>query len=243
MKFFGQLGEDFVVYKFFDGNKSGFYVDVGASDGKRFSNSILFERLGWQGICVEAHPFYYSYCVKNRPNAKVYNCAVSNSNKKELTFHASKHGALSCLDPSVANNYKVAFKSFDGYVKKFPVRIESINSLLTKNKVDKVDYLTIDIEGTEIDALKSFDIDKYQPKLFVIEAMNKQKEMQLKRYMKQFGYQCGRKVGVNYFFCLEEDVTRLKQVGNPPKGSVVKVPHVLTKKEGIRKYEKWLSEK
>jgi len=54
-EYYSQHGEDFILDLIFDHKKSGFFVEVGCIDGLRFSNTLFFEKLGWKGICIEAH--------------------------------------------------------------------------------------------------------------------------------------------------------------------------------------------
>jgi len=58
VEFYSQNGEDFLLWSLFKGRKSGFYIDIGAFDGIHLSNSYYFEKNGWDGVCVEAHPEY-----------------------------------------------------------------------------------------------------------------------------------------------------------------------------------------
>ena len=59
----GQKCEDFLTNIIFK-NKPGVFIDVGAHDGVRFSNSYSYSQIGWKGICIEAHPDYYDLCKK-----------------------------------------------------------------------------------------------------------------------------------------------------------------------------------
>lgn len=238
--FFGQAYEDYLAYHFFGRRKHGFYVDVGASDGIRFSNSFVLEKRGWSGICVEAHPFYYNICKKNRKKAKVYNVAIGDTNGT-ATFYASKHGALSSLDPSAGKIFKKQFKAFKGYDKEIKMPVRTINSLLEENNVEKVDYITIDIEGTELDAMRGFDLSKYDPELLIIEACTPKRKDALIAYMQSRGYVYARPSGSNYIFCKTKEAKR-KLLRIPPiKKEQQKLrPHVLKKKEMIRAYNTWL---
>ena len=83
---FGQKCEDILVNLIFKNKKNGTFLDIGAHDGIRFSNSYGFSLLGWKGICVEAHPDYYNICNNNRKNnlTKIVNFACSNTNSEIL---------------------------------------------------------------------------------------------------------------------------------------------------------------
>jgi len=65
-RYYAKYGEDFVLWSFFNSQKHGFFVDIGAFDGVYLSNTYSFELRGWEGICVEANPEYTRLLNKNR---------------------------------------------------------------------------------------------------------------------------------------------------------------------------------
>ena len=70
---FSQHGEDSIAWSLFrDRQGPGYFVEVGALDGVRFSNTFSFERAGWRGVCVEAHRDYIERLRQNRPRNKCY---------------------------------------------------------------------------------------------------------------------------------------------------------------------------
>ena len=77
-KYYGQYGQDSIIKQFFDQKNinNGVFVDIGASEGKRLSNTLLLEEYGWTGICVEAHPSYFDILKSNRPNSICYSAAA-----------------------------------------------------------------------------------------------------------------------------------------------------------------------
>jgi hypothetical protein len=66
LPFTGQYYQDIIIaYIFFEAKKNGFYVDIGANDGKFISNTYCFEKLGWEGICIEPQPDIFEELKKN----------------------------------------------------------------------------------------------------------------------------------------------------------------------------------
>ena len=54
---FSQIGQDKRVLDFYQNKKNGYFVEVGANDGKRLSNTYLLEKdYNWKGICIEPVP-------------------------------------------------------------------------------------------------------------------------------------------------------------------------------------------
>jgi hypothetical protein len=101
--FYSQNGEDFILNELLGNKKSGFFVEVGCIDGRRFSNTLLFEQMGWQGLCVEAHADYIEILERNRPNSIIYHGAVGEKDEPNVIFYANSRGSLSTLDRSKEN--------------------------------------------------------------------------------------------------------------------------------------------
>lgn len=183
---FGQKSEDYLINLIFKNKLNGTFIDVGAHDGVRFSNSFAFSKLGWKGICVEAHPDYYNICYNNRINdlTKIINVACSNNNNEKVTFYSNYRGSLSTLNPNLNEFYK---KGYEGYyidknhnekVQNFsngPIEIVSrtIDSLIEENKdflnTTNIDLVSIDVDGSEEYVLPGFDILKYKPRVVIFE--------------------------------------------------------------------------
>ena len=96
MKFYSQSGEDFLLYSLLGRQEDGFYIDIGAFDGVHLSNSFVFEKLGWSGICVEPHPEYFPHLCHSRPNAVCVNTAIVGQRQTDSTiFKKERLGLLS----------------------------------------------------------------------------------------------------------------------------------------------------
>ena len=68
MKFYSQSGQDKFCYEnFFKNKKEGVFVEIGCLNGIKFSNTFVFEKMGWKGICVEASPSNFEL-LKNNSN-------------------------------------------------------------------------------------------------------------------------------------------------------------------------------
>jgi FkbM family methyltransferase len=210
--YYGQQGEDCLLWSIFKKSKqTGFFIDVGALDGKRFSNTYSFELAGWSGICVEAHPNYIDLLKSNRPNSNVVHAAVSNKNIESVEFFATEIGACSTLDESVCKMFGSTFKSARTY-ERVMVPMKTLDAILEDVSFSgKIDVVSIDIEGAELAALRGFDLRKYVPRVLVIEAWDAPRRKALVEYMKKFGYVCARRKANNYFFCRsKKDIRRIQ---------------------------------
>lgn len=160
--FHGQLNQDKWVFeqlikRGYSLGKHGFYVDVGAFDGKHFSNSLVFEQLGWRGICVEAHADSYEKCKANRPNATCVNAIVTAEDGGSELFVRND------VEPMLSHVTRTHVQGLSNPTK-------SLTTILKEcNAPSQIDYLSIDVEGVDFEVLKGFDLMQYQATCITIE--------------------------------------------------------------------------
>lgn len=167
---FSQEGEDLILLRYFEKQPTGFYVDIGAHHPFRFSNTYLFYQKGWNGINVDANPGSKNIFDNYRPND--INIEVGISIKEDnLEYYSFKEAALNTFSSKIAQTY-----ISDGWEIKEKITIKTISLLNLFQKELKpkqsIDFLTMDIEGLEIEALKSNDWTKYRPKVLLIEILD-----------------------------------------------------------------------
>lgn len=236
--FYSQAGEDVIVYKFFKqkGIKTGFYVDIGASDGKRFSNTYVFEKDGWNGICVEAHPDYFKLLEQNRHGAINVYAACGEEDKKECTFYANYRGSFSTLNKDMVkifagNNKFVGDKNkpvIQGFKNgSIQVPMMTIDTLLDTYvpKNTRIDFLTIDIDGSEANALPSFQLRQWMPTIIVAEVSTLNKFVT--DFMENNGYLVARRIKANKIFCKTEEDCRIVRSIDPGSEKIIHTKHAL----------------
>lgn len=219
-KFYSQHGEDFILQKVFNNKKIGFYVDIGALDGTFFSNTYAFELLGWAGICVEAHPFFAKQLEKNRPKAINVPVAIGPKNDSKALFFAAARGSFSTTQEKDIKTLAKKFSNCNPRWKKMHVSMWTLDKLLNKYvpKGTEIDFLTIDIEGGELAALKTINFKVHRPRIIVPEiltSLNKNAVEEMSSFLSGHGYKLARMINQNAFYCLYEsdiDVIRSTSV-------------------------------
>jgi FkbM family methyltransferase len=171
LKSYSQEGEDMILRRLFGKQKTGFYVDVGAHHPKRFSNTYFFYKLGWRGINIDAMPG--SMTAFNRMRPRDINIEKPVSNKKQLlTYYAFNEPALNGFSKELSEERD----GKESYFVKFTKDMETstLEEILDNNlpKVQSIDFLSIDVEGLDFNVLKSTNLEKYQPKVILIEILN-----------------------------------------------------------------------
>jgi FkbM family methyltransferase len=195
---YSQGNEELAIRDFFSDKKGYFFLDIGCSDYKEFSTTYYLEKhLGWKGIGVDALGEYADDYKKYRPNTKFLNYIVADKSGGAMDIIVNPgQKSLSTIMPEVAGQF---FQSY-----KVPVPIITLNDLLKKQKVKRIDFLSMDIEDSEPIALAGFDIKKYRVKFVCIEAHDHVRQAILDYFTKN-GYELIQEysaldVGQNWYF-------------------------------------------
>lgn len=142
-----QEGEDIWLQERFR-NEKGFYVDVGALHPYRFSNTAWAYEKGWHGINIEPNIDCFRLFEIFRPKDININCGVSDQ-EGEMTYYCFEDPALNGFDANAHADFPVRERR--------TVKVRPLADILKENKVNKVDFLDIDVEGLELSVLKSID--------------------------------------------------------------------------------------
>lgn len=170
-----QFGQDsFVNEKYFQGLKSGVFVDIGAHDGVSLSNSCYFEKdLGWKGICIEPNPEVFTKLTQNRKCICVQGCVANKSGEDQLYKISPPlemlSGLKNKLDPRHLERIHSEVTEFGATTEIINVKCYTLNELLEKNKIEHINFLSVDTEGGEFEILSSIDFSKYKIDVITVE--------------------------------------------------------------------------
>tara|TARA_R110000796_G_scaffold133553_2_gene249172 strand:+ start:5295 stop:6038 length:744 start_codon:yes stop_codon:yes gene_type:complete len=235
MKYYAQEGQDSIIQQFFMGKgiKDGFYLDVGSLDGLRFSNTFMLEKMGWGGVCVEAHPSYYNLLCENRPNSLCYSCAAGDRDKETVEINLNFRASLTSLDFDQQEHFKEKYdqwygdrelKEINGFLNgRHPVQMRTLDSILQENNAKKVNLVSIDIDGSEKYAFKGLDLNKYDVDLLVLEWSVVGKEF-VDEYAKKFGFSPSRVVGADVIYTknrVDDHIIKSLNIN----GEFINIPH------------------
>ena len=162
-----QFSQDLFVLNHLNFKENGFFVEFGACDGIRLSNSWLLEKkFKWNGILGEPAKFFHNDLNKNRACFIEFNC-ISNVSDKKIVFKETKDKELSA---ALAYSLLDSHKSERYLGKTYDVKTISLNDLLDKyNCPSNFDYLSLDTEGSEFEIIDSLSFNRYLPKVITIE--------------------------------------------------------------------------
>ena len=198
-----QHGEELIIREFFHDRRNGNYVDIGAAWGDRASTTFYLEReLHWRGIGVDALAFYGKTWKEARPDSTFLNYAVSDTGGELVDFYQAYIPAISSMHPEMLEHW--------GYpVEKAKTRqVETIrlDDLLKDHRIEKIDFLSTDAEGSEPQVLKGFTLARYRPELICIERWPKDEIQQfILGYFESGGYrkmqEYEERDTINWYFC------------------------------------------
>jgi FkbM family methyltransferase len=155
----GQFEQDlWVALATAPGKKDGFYVDVGSSDGEFFSNTKLLDDLGWKGICIDPFPTN----MQSR-TCEMFRQPVFRESGKKVSFREA--GALGGIQSDLGLHQDAAAAA-----PAVELVTATLDELLARGHAPNyIDYMSMDVEGAEYDALLGLSLDRYQVGAFTIE--------------------------------------------------------------------------
>lgn len=194
--FYSQFGEDGWVASHLAIPKAGYFIDVGAADGITFSNTYYFEKQGWKGICLEPNPENYQLASQVRRDVR--QLAVSGKNGTQKFLVSAESADWSRL---LSKNDEVKDEDI------IEVKTITLDELVRNEKIQQIDLLSIDTEGTEIEVLHSLDFTKYHPQIIIVEhlnrgALNSKKDIQ--DFFKPLPYKLAHATKSNFILVYEK---------------------------------------
>jgi FkbM family methyltransferase len=182
-----------LILEAFDFAREGFFIEVGANDPRHNSLTYILERLGWTGMLIDPLNACYQKLLRDRPRSQSFHCAcVRPDQLGKITLHAPDAlSAAATVEKNVDDfDIKYAFTETCDAV--------TLDSLVNKVKPARIDFLSIDTEGTELDVLLGFNLARHRPRLILIE--DKLYHLCKHRYLTQRHYQLAKRTMLNNWY-------------------------------------------
>jgi hypothetical protein len=157
-----QVGQDATVMEIFADKRSGFFVDLAANDASHFSNTVQLEqRLGWNGLCVEANPRYLPGLMERR--CQLAFAAAGRTTGEKISFAERR-----VFSGIVGSEFDI--KQEDDTKKVQEMTTVKVADIFRQFSVPAViDYMSLDIEGAEVYCFKDFPWDQYRFRVLTVE--------------------------------------------------------------------------
>jgi FkbM family methyltransferase len=203
-KFYGQFMPpvDKLIRDYFPDKEYGTCIEIGAVDGVEYSNTYHFELNGWDVLCVEPIPNHYEQLLKNRKLSLNY--AISSQNVDEIIFTSvvldnDTRSAISSLSIDDRLFDQIKGWGYNPIKEEIKVTTKRLDWCIENHfNHNTIDFISIDTEGTELDVLKSFDVNGYNTKLLIVE--NNFNDPEIEEYLNTKGWIKDKRVEVNDFY-------------------------------------------
>lgn len=198
---YSQFREDKILDQIF-ANQVGTCVEVGANDGITGSTTYYFEKKGWKCVLVEPVP---ELCGKIRHfrSAIVFECAASSESGEDVFYVSESAESLSAFSPTVPLQKQI--ESGINNVREIRVRKRTLDGIIDEVGISEIDFITIDVEGHELEVLKGFSIERHRPRIIIIEDNSDQVDVSIRAYMEEKGYKAFLRTGVNDWYASISD--------------------------------------
>jgi FkbM family methyltransferase len=195
--FFSQSGQDRMIDRLLDGRRNGVFVDVGGYDGVTGSNTLFFEVFrNWTGILVEPSPTQLKSAKSVRKCPCLGYAVAGDSGKADFmevtAGYTQMSGFLDSYDADLLSKVR-ANPQHAEHIHNLPKK--TLQYILDEKKLGKIDFLSLDVEGGEINILSSFPFESFDIDVFSIE--NNAQSSDLPQLMKSKGYDLVEFVGVD----------------------------------------------
>lgn len=171
-----QIFQDLFVLNETDFKTDGYFIEIGAADGKYFSNSYILEKkFNWKGLVVEPAQVWHKQLKENR-DCEISTDCLHETSDMDIEFIETNKPAFSQLKSNI-NSYEDSHQNLRKDIKKkYYIKTKTFNDLLHEYSVqNKIDYVSIDTEGTEYEILKGINFDKYIISIISVEHNNGEK--------------------------------------------------------------------
>ncbi|WP_100611961.1 FkbM family methyltransferase [Confluentibacter lentus] len=194
---FSKSGDDIQLMKLINNNTPGTYVDIGCWHPIKASNTYFFHLRKWKGLCIDSNPELKSLYAKYRPSDNFINVGLGNSDSI-LKYYMFKESSMNTFSREFIDKHKLHLKIKN--IKDIP--IYSLKDILDKNldENDRLDFFDVDVEGFDLEVLKTNDWDKYRPKVVVVEsdvAIKQDVNSELVKYLESKNYRLIGKSNIN----------------------------------------------
>jgi len=161
-----QFGQSMFVDRLLSGRRNGFFVECGAYDGEIYSNSLFFElKRNWTGLLIEANPEFHRALLDKNRRAYVLGSCLS-TERKPATVHMQPAGLFGGIADKMHPSHLATFGNEKPNI---TVNCFPLNAIMAALGVSHVDYLSLDVEGPELEILRTIDWTRLRIDVITVE--------------------------------------------------------------------------
>ena len=164
---YANWGVDIIVDAIFKNKNKGIYIDIGCHHPLINNNTYILYKRGWSGINIDLDFSSIEMFNYFRPNDFNYKVALSSQKGEADLFFFHNRAPKNTLNKTNGKGAKLVKK----------IKTDTLDNIIKHSKlsIKGIDFLSIDVEGNELEVLKGLNIKKYKPKVIVLELINNNK--------------------------------------------------------------------
>lgn len=200
-----QFQEDKYVLSQFPKNYVGKYLDIGCFHPTRHNNTYSMYKLGWTGINIDLNPLTIELFNYARPKEINLNIGISNLETKKKLYFLDELNTQNTLDENQLSFLKNHHNIQDHEIHEETIKVKPINSILEEYSFDDIDFMNLDVEGHELEIIKSFNFSKYRIKYLCVEMINHNetainRSNEIKKILIENNFQLIKQIDYNFIF-------------------------------------------
>lgn len=189
---YSQWGDDLLVWEYFGKTREGVFLEAGANDPKELSQTYLLETQGWTGALVEPVPECCERLRAERPGSRVFQNALGAPDQRGMLRLSIPDGVT-----ALASGLSAGARPAEGE-RVIEAAFITLDEVLAQAGIGRLDYLSLDLEGMELEALKGLDFKVHAPRLIVVE--DRLDSLRLHRFLSHAGYKLVKRNGSNNWY-------------------------------------------
>jgi FkbM family methyltransferase len=156
--------EEWIVRDFFKDERGGIFADIGANHYQRFSNTFYLETaLGWSGVAIEPQVKFADGFRRHRPRTIFVPLFVADVSNQSATLYVPPNDLIASASRAFAEAWGTSAVPT-------PTTTTTLDDVLLRNRIARLDFVSMDIELGEPRALAGFSIERFKPRLVCVEA-------------------------------------------------------------------------
>lgn len=199
-----QFEEDVLLSRIFADTTRGVCLEVGAFDGITGSPTYVFEQKGWTAVLVEPLP-EMAAPIRARRRGPFFPVAAGPREETVSFLRARRDPATSSLGGAhwQENLYQLRAESTEVVT----VPQLTLDRILADAGVDRLDFASIDVEGHELGVLQGWDLDRWRPRVLILEDNARGLDSAVRLHLAARGYVCFHRTGVNDWYARRDDAS------------------------------------
>lgn len=187
---FSKSGDDIQLKQIINSTRPGVYVDIGCWHPINYSNTYYFYLRGWKGVCIDPNPQLAPLFKNKRPNDIFINCAIG-ENQKTMDYYmlSKRYDSMNTLDYTFIEKHGLQ----NEVINKISVPVYNLKTILDSHifQNDRLDFFDVDVEGLDLEVLKTNDWNKYRPRIIMVEtnlSLENELTSEIFLYLNSVGY-------------------------------------------------------